>query len=263
MSLIPISAMALPPLLEAINYGFSILISFYLSLMDTAKNITLKELISFADAVLMNEPNEGKKKYIVRCYKKWARKNKQKLITDKLFPLQNCSDAWDNATTPYFIYSINKFSDYIIAFLNISTPSTTQRLINMYENTFNKSINDPIYTEVNNNQVQLESNFNVNNLKNAIISNKTLLTFVLVSMILTILPFIIEQKDTILKWLSTQSNVLEKYIKDYFSVVTNYFKKKQEKAILKTINQEVKLSKRKSRKNRSLLKKGGIRSLKN
>jgi hypothetical protein len=39
--------------------------------------------------------------------------------------------------------------------------------------------------------------------------------------------------------------------------------KKQESTVKKTITKEIKLSKRKSRKNRSLLKKGGIRSLKN
>jgi transposase len=78
-----------------------------------------------------------------------------------------------------------------------------------------------------------------------------------------VLPYIIDEKDTIIKWLSTQSNVLKRYITDYNALLTNYFKVKQEKAILKTINREIKLSKRKSRKNRSLLKKGGIRSLKN
>ena len=262
------------PVITTINFAFSILISTYLSIMNT-KNLTAKKykqtVSSIAgivsSAVLNNETSKGKDKFIQLCFEEWISTKSQKLITDKQFPLQLCSDAWDETFTVQFVNTLKRFSNSVFAFFGISNTANSKKIL---ENIYNQTLNNPIeyynQSQLDSNQVQQESNnfFNTNlNLTNAIISETTLLSLVLVSILLIILPYIINEKDTITKWLLTQSNVLKTYIKDFNAVLTNYFKVKQEKAILKTINREIKLSKRKSRKNRSLLKKGGIRSLKN
>lgn len=203
-------------------------------------------------ASISGNVNENKQDFIKLCYQRFLEQKSFyigfKNENEPTFQLQVCEDAWEKIITPTFLYQLRSMYNYIF---NIK---------NNYNDTFSKEIFSSYNESLNNYPLEkYEPNLNIQ-LPFSKIDEKFFYS-ILVSIVLIILPFIIDQRINIYLWFKTQTSSFLEYFKNYSTFLGKSLKLKLKKTVEKTVEKELKQSKRKSRKIRSLLKKGGIRSL--
>jgi hypothetical protein len=208
--------------LPLINFAFGILISTYLSLGNDKKTISTKNLkINIenivkivSNASLTDNFDQGKYDYLENCYKRWITENiieKDNQFVDKQFPLQKCEAAWYKTFTLPFTKALKYFYNTLFG-ISREIDSNNKKLIDDVLTSFFRKPNAEYYRnqylkglETDDDNFFNNFNFKFNEVT---VFDKTILYSVLVSILLIVLPYFFSERDTIQKWLSTQSNVL-------------------------------------------------------